>query len=365
MRRALSTSSLALMLAACGTAPVDPLGGGGRAITAEPVPFDADGLTPPLSVPAFDGESVTLWARSEPGTCFALASLEDAAGRAWVSARDAGPYCKRCDLRTSVAVDEALFVLPAGDDFAPAGGLTARFGRMRCDTLTPLREASQAGIELSFAPRATIPARGSVRLRFLVSEHSMLFQHADVQRELIDHLNDELAAAGLEASLAASSPLPDVPAESVFSTTDFTALTALLEQAPPPHDQTVDVVFAGCLRYDDPFFGPPTSVDGYTPRVVGGGGPASAVFMPGLRCDAPSDQPASWRLDVYAHLLAHELGHFLGLYHSVERDGTTDQLSDTSEANIMYYDPNLASASGFSASQAHLMRSHPFVREAP
>jgi hypothetical protein len=62
----------------------DPFGGEGRAITEAPVLFGPGGLTEVLGVPASGAESVTLWAHSEPGTCFALASLEDAAGRAWV-----------------------------------------------------------------------------------------------------------------------------------------------------------------------------------------------------------------------------------------------------------------------------------------
>lgn len=340
----------------------DPLGGGGRLIAAEPVPFGAGGLTPALSIPSFDGESVALWAKSEPGICFALAFLEDTLGRTWVAAREAGPYCTDCAVRSSIAQDEALFVLPSGDGFSPREGFAVRFGLMDCETLTPVETEGDHWLQLAWLPRESVPERGRLSLRFLVSPHSMLLGQSERQRELLKHLNDELEGVGLEVTLDEVVELPDVPSEARFWTTELAELEALLDRAPPALDATVDVVFAGCLRYDDPFFGPPVPVNGFSPRVGGGAGPASAVFMPGLRCDSFAVGPASWPLDAYAHVLAHELGHFLGLYHSVETDGTTDLLSDTGEQNAMHHNPSLADARGWSRAQGRQIRSHPWVR---
>ncbi|KFA90472.1 M43 family zinc metalloprotease [Archangium violaceum] len=352
-RRAFATCAAFVGLVACG--------GGGPLLTAEPVAFGAGGLTPALSIPPFDGESVALWVKSEPDTCFALASLEDAAGRAWVTGREAGPYCTDCAVRTSLARDEALIVLPSGEGFTPSEGLAVRFGLMDCETLTPVETGGGQRLQLAWLPRERLPERGRLSLRFLVSQHSMLLGQPERQRELLERLNDELQEAGLEVTLDAVAELPDVPSETRFWTTGLAELEALLERAPPALDATVDVVFAGCLQYDDPFFGPPTPVNGFTPRVGGGAGPASAVFMPGLRCDSFAAGPTPWPLDAYARVLAHELGHFLGLYHSVETDGTTDLLSDTGEQNIMHHNPSRADARGWSASQGRRLRGHPWV----
>ena len=59
---------------------------------------------------------------------------------------------------------------------------------------------------------------------------------------------------------------------------------------------------------------------------------------------------------------AHELGHYLGLYHAVEADGLGDALDDTGPDNIMHFNPGLATAVGFSPAQGRVMRMHPAAR---
>lgn len=104
-----------------------------------------------------------------------------------------------------------------------------------------------------------------------------------------------------------------------------------------------------------------------TPGIPSGfppAGRADGIYLKGQSC-RPGSAPINWPPSLLATLLAHELGHYLGLFHSVEADGTLDQLADTDANNLMYYDPLTLSAPAFSASQFRVMRRHPAIRWSP
>ncbi len=77
-------------------------------------------------------------------------------------------------------------------------------------------------------------------------------------------------------------------------------------------------------------------------------------------------------------MAAHAIGHWLGLYHTVEEDGTTlDPIADTptcacgrcpdpnqpcgAEKNLMYWDL-AATGTALTSQQGAVMRSNPLVR---
>jgi len=327
--------------------------------------FESDGETVRVVIPAQEPcAALALRATTDPGVCFQLSSVVDGEGRTVVDGRSAGTFCRDCALRTSVAAEAGVFILPVeASRFEPETGLSLRFARVDCLTLTPLAAPEdRPTLRVAAQPIETVPDLATIELRFHIAKSSILFGDEDRQEELVAHLGQELASAGLVPRLVAVHDLDALPANIRFHAGNTTALAALIAKAPPKAETTVDVVFGGCLLYDDPIFGPPSAVNGFTPRIPGGAGPADAVFIPGLDCFAEGAGPVDLPVRAQARTLAHELGHYLGLYHAVEADGLTDQLDDTGPDNIMHPNPAQATAVGFSPSQGRLMRMHPSAR---
>lgn len=327
--------------------------------------FESDGETGIVAIPAQAPlAALALRATMAPGVCFQLSSVVDGEGRAGVDGRSAGQFCRDCALRTSVAASAGVFVVPVeAGGLSPETGLSLRFARINCLTLTPLKAPEdRPTLRVEAQAIETVPEHATIELRFHIADSSILFGDEDRQQELVDLLGQELASGGITPRIVETRELDALPADIRFHAGDHAALAALIAEAPPKEETTVDVVFGGCLLYDDPIFGPPSPVNGFTPRIPGGAGPADGVFMPGLDCFAGGSEPADLPVRAQARVLAHELGHYLGLYHSVEADGLTDQLDDTGPDNIMHPNPQLATAVGFSPSQGRVMRMHPAAR---
>lgn len=325
--------------------------------------FASDGESEAVTIPAQgDAAALALRVTTDPGVCFQLSALVDGEGEVLVEGRSAGAFCRDCVLRSHVAVESGIFVLPADSVALDGEGVSLRFGRIACETLTPLDDADeQPSLRIDAQTIAAEPEHATIDLRFVIAADSLLAGDDARQQALLAALAQELASADITPQLVEVVEL-DTPADELrFHAGDHAALAALLHSTPPREETTIDVVFGGCLLYDDPIFGPPQALEGYTPRIPGGAGPADGVFMPGLDCFAGAAKPVVLPVETQAHTLAHELGHYLGLYHTLEADGLNDPLDDTDANNLMHYRPGLATSTGLSPAQARVMRTHPAV----
>lgn len=360
----------AALLAGCDEAPelasgADQAELGSAWLAVGATQFAGDGETGSVTLPAQEPlAALALRASTAPGVCFQLSSVVDGEGRAALDGRSPGAFCRDCALRTSVAVEAGVFVLVGEPGrFAPETGLSLRFARVDCRTLTPLTSTDdRPALRLAALRVEAVPERATIDLRFHVAPSSILFGDDERQQELLELLGQELAPAGLAPRLVETLELDALPASLRFHAGDPADLAAAIAAVPRGDGPALDVVFGGCLLYDDPIFGPPAAVDGFTPRIPGGAGPADAVFMPGLDCFAEGAGPVDVPVRAQARVLAHELGHHLGLYHTVEVDGLTDQLDDTGPDNLMNPRPALAVAVGLSPSQGRVMRTHAAAR---
>jgi hypothetical protein len=375
-RSALALAVVAALLAGCssGAPAVEdgaaPGGDGGSGATSSAwvevaaTQFQANGESGGVEISARQPlAALAVRATTAPGVCFQLSAVVDGEGRTVIDGRSAGSFCRTCSLRASVAVEAGVFVLPVEPGrFQPETGLSLRFARVDCLTLTPLlAPADLPALRVAAQPIEEVPEQAALDLRFHIAKSSILSGDEARQKALLAALGEELASAGVTPRLLEAREL-DVPPEDIhFQAGEHASLAALKAASPGRDEATLDIYFGGCLLLDNPLFGPPGAVNGFTPSIPGGAGPADGVFLPGLDCFAKAAGPDDVPVRAQARVLAHEIGHYLGLYHTVEADGLADQLDDTGPENIMNPNPGLASSVGFSPSQGRAMRMHPSV----
>ena len=348
-------------------------GDGGGWTTLDAMPVAADGSAADLRLPWGDGQAgVALAVSASPFQCFQLDSLTDDDGVVYVPPDQWGAYCTSCDQRVSVAAGGGLFVLPSrAGTFQPAAALHVRFALRDCVTLTQSTTTTDAGAPAVFTvrerPLGPPSTHGTVSLRVIVTPASVFYEPAaDAALDAaLAAVNDQLSAVGIAATWGEAIRLPATAgSDATFSRSDPDPLLPLLDGTTGT-GATIPVVLAGCLLLSDPLAGTPYEPLGYTPHIPGGAGPADAVYIKGSLCGTPQPVAENWTAAAFGRVAAHEIGHYLGLYHSVEADGTTDQLANTGADNLMNYDPSVSTATGLTAEQGEVMRRHPFVSQAP
>ncbi|MFY0570946.1 reprolysin-like metallopeptidase [Archangium lansingense] len=322
---------------------------------------------------------------SEPGgtpVCVQLHEVRDEAGSAWVtppaSLEDYGPYCRSCPERVSVGVGAGLYVLPSGDPPPPrASRLEVRMAARECSTFLPTRPGEhpkRMRLEVMPLDEVEETREGVVLLEVAITSGSVFHEDSEpLPAGLIEALGQVNALLGPGRLSVRPVRVIRVEAEDPldFERGNHAALERLHgtlhasdEGGRAPDDRWVPLVLAGCLRLTDPVQKKTSEPEGFVPHIPDGlaaPGRAHGVFIRGRAC-RDGAEPITWPTSYLARLIAHELGHYLGLYHSVEEDGTTDLLEDTDADNLMSFRPSTTGSPAFSASQFRIMRRHPAVR---
>ncbi|KIG19309.1 hypothetical protein DB30_03865 [Enhygromyxa salina] len=288
---------------------------------------------------------------AEVDGCAQVARLEDDTST-WVSALESGPSCAACEERFSVIAGAGLLVhLPPEPRAGPA---RLRLGKIDCETLTrarPSADTPASSVRLWVRELPTLPRELVVPLRFHHGRFSPRASDAESEA-LLAEAAALLAPTGIRVVLDGSSTDDTLPDSIPWFEGDPSALEPHVE----PEDGVVDVVFAGCLEHVHPELGTHTLLDGLVPRIPAQAAPGAGIFLRGRACTAASLGPISVPVESQARVLAHELGHYLGLYHRLE---------DTDADTLMAPNPALVANPVFSPAQAERMRLHAALLSEP
>lgn len=249
--------------------------------------------------------------------------------------------CLDCLWRTSVIQGAGLLVLEG----VSAELVAIRLGRVDCETFSSLQGGGPVVVEHLLTQS---PLNPGVALRLVLS-------HALDAEQLLELVAFEL---GIYIDLTGIETISDSHILLQHSVGKV-LLEELLEPLPSRADGVIDVVIGPCIERENAFG--TQRLAGLTPRIPGGAGLADAVFVARRTCgfrDQESDD-----LEEIARLVAHELGHYLGLHHPEELDGSLDDLVSTGIKNLMHREPLRADSIGLSGEQRSRMLAHPFVSD--
>ena len=152
-------------------------------------------------------------------------------------------------------------------------------------------------------------------------------------------------------------PVPRAPL--IFGPGDLAPLAALFAAAPPTG---LHVALVPCLGEHNSALGLSRQLAGYSTHVPAGHASAGVVNGVVIAVGPGCGSAADWHSAGAGAALAHELGHALGLWHTVETGGGEDHLADTDADNLMAAQPAASSTLPLSASQRAIIRAHPLAK---
>jgi hypothetical protein len=386
--------ALLLALAACPATSLSPSADAqpGTAFqTCGDFPVSVEGHTAILDVtiPRGDGSlflrvrALPLDAPSRPAHCFQLDSVSDSAGRVWVppavARADWGPFCQTCAQRVQIGHGYGFFGFPNNGFALPSAmAVHVRVALRSCSTLLPLDPTLDAPppaavrVDVLHVPPAPPSNLGHLPLALAFAAGGQ-FRRDSLGRNAtltdgLGSLQEAYGRAGILPEVVEAFDFSPPSRRVVFSSEDQRSLDDLWEAARDAtrgHDpRRILVVFSPCLTQADPIHRATAYPDGFTPHIPGGfgeDGHADAVFVRNAPCTTGANVNYWLGGRLLGKVLQHEIGHYLGLYHTVEADGTLDHLTDTGPENILFWEPLNEHAHDFSPQQVVVMRGHPFV----
>jgi hypothetical protein len=279
--------------------------------------------------------------------------------------------CIPCANRVSAAQKVASFLIPNDPQIEVKGGEWAFKLRQTAiskiagspTTYPPVGGVCEVVILARTEP---VPDTGVLKLHFHFTGVGGLTAEVAPEDEILQNGIDELAAilatAGIGVEVGGYHDVPGTEEDPTLVDLQSTLgwpndLSKLLLLGQDEDVRALNVFLTGTIFQDADFGG------GGVVLGVAAGVPGPAFLGPSYRSGVAVTTVWDGVSEYLGNVLAHEVGHYLGLYHSTEGSGTHDTLEDTAEddpGNLMFWGythDQLALSDG----QAWVARSHPLV----
>lgn len=337
-------------------------------VTLPPLRTNSDGMTPLLTLPG-SGEATrgVFWATSEPGVQLAVARWDGPSGAglvlpSWLYGPDA-PWLCTADCVVRLATEPGGLAAP----WRPAqlDGRPHQLGLFAFRWQGGVVPANDVPIQAGWLlQRGPVPESGvlpiAIGLSGALGWTAAVAQQLERLQTALTFAQERFASVGVTLQVQ----YVDWPAANVLlaHTTDDLELAALWQSAPAGVVGVPIVLVEQLYRETATGPQPIAGLAGGIPGVpLQHGGPRGGVAV------SLALQPG--QVDRLGPVLAHELGHFLGLFHSSEAPaagGTQrhDPLDDTAEndaGNVMFWSPTEDSTE-LSAQQGLIIRGSPWVQ---
>ena len=287
-------------------------------------------------------------------------------GETWVhppdDPTDQGLHCFTCPKRVAVRQGAGWYVF---DHAAGIAEVTVQVSVRDCATGAPA--LADLGDPIPETVRVSVGLQPADAIEPIVLPIHLInasqFDVEDNARGALEAANAQFAEHGIALSVAGVTRV-EVDESSVTydgaERTDLRALLALAGEAVSEPGATggIPVVLVDCLERTGLNPGRPEGMATNIPGMPASECLPDGVFLRMAQCLGPEPFEYPWSTDSLGKVMAHELGHFMGLYHSVEANGTEDALADTDANNLMHFRALNSTSTGLTASQATVIRTH-------
>lgn len=275
---------------------------------------------------------------------------------------DQGLHCFTCPKRVAVRQGTGWYVF---DHAGGINGVTVQVSVRDCATGAPA--LADLGDPIPTTVRVSIGLQPADAVEpIALPIHLINASQFDVEakaRSAIEAANAQFTEHGIALSVAGVTRLELEESAVTYDgaeRTDLRALLALAGEAVSEPGATggIPVVLVDCLERTGLNPGRPEGMATNIPGMPASECLPDGVFLRMAQCLGPEPFEYPWSTDSLGKVMAHELGHFMGLYHSVEANGTEDALADTDANNLMHFRALNSTSTGLTASQATVIRTH-------